>query len=134
MKSETRVLSGPYELIVVERARSTPASDNIADWTARSVGAWRAVADRPRRGHQRQAPRRSLGPEDLRPAAGGAGAAPTVPADHDRIRPDTSVGYSPLAAILPAEPISMLLGLILLGIQALRTGQQHSQSSESWCA
>ena len=52
----------------------------------------------------------------------------------NRIRPDTSVAYRPLAAILPAEPISMLLGLILLGIQALRTGQQHSQSSESWCA
>ena len=30
----------------------------------------------------------------------------------NRIRPDTSVGYSPLAAILPAEPISMLVSLI----------------------
>ena len=30
----------------------------------------------------------------------------------NRIRPDTSVGYSPLATILPAKPIPMLVGLI----------------------
>ena len=124
----------PYELIGVERAPQ-PLS---ARTRARSSRPIQSEPGSPREnGHVESCNgklRDEVSDREIFHALREARVLPLQDRQTDnRIRPDTSVAYRPPADILPAKPIPMLVGLILLGIQTLGTGQQHSQRSASWC-